>query len=142
MINSNQKSSQNFSNETLKILLATSEVLAIKYGFNGPKKYIQLVDFNDMNKSKNVLIKELSNLLECFKSSYNAYVKIYGNYDYPNEFLPQQIIYDVNKWKSYIPNDLRYYYDSILEIVDPEKNIIRQEYIPNNIIINYNFYGK
>lgn len=142
MINSNQKSSQNFSNETLKVLLATSEVLAIKYGFNGPKKYIQLVNFNDMNKSKNVLIKELSNLLECFRSSYDAYVKVYGNYDYPNEFLPQQIIYDVNKWKNYIPNDLRYYYDSILEIVDPEKRYIKQEYIPNSIIINYNFYGK
>lgn len=124
-----QLQDQNNSNRLLMLLLASGENLASKINPNLRREYASH-DFGHSFESKsfNKLLLQFIEQIETFESSYRRYCKAYNcPYDFPYDkknkkgLSKEEIINDLNKWKDFVKDPYKKYYEAILDIFNNKR---------------------
>ena len=59
--------------------------------------------------------------LDVLNASHSIYRKQYGGYQFPQNMTQQQMIQVINKWKTYVPQQDRVYYDTAIKILQGQQ---------------------
>ena len=59
--------------------------------------------------------------LDVLNASHSIYRKQYGGYQFPQNMTQQQMIQVINKWKTYVPQQDKVYYDTAVQILQGQQ---------------------
>ena len=109
--------------DTLLSLLSTAEVIALQ---DSDKKELGYYDEYDTakRKAKNSQIIQFLRLLRQYNGMQKDFIKLYENYELPNDLTLDYILNKIKYWKSFIKDKtLSSYYDEILNILKGKATI-------------------
>lgn len=109
--------------DTLLSLLSTAEVIALQ---DSDKKELGYYDEYDTakRKAKNSQIIQFLRLLRQYNGMQKDFIKLYENYELPNNLTLDYILNKIKYWKSFIKDKtLSSYYDEILNILKGKATI-------------------
>ena len=105
---------QNFSNEIMLNAIASLENLAIFYGYKGKRVFDYYSGYADRKDEKS-LIDAVVLQLHIFRASHSNYMENYDDYHFPRNLTKNQIIKQINEWKSFIYNkNIAIFYDEMI----------------------------
>ena len=84
--------------------------------------------YNNFNsgqlKDKEQLLDQIITQIEIFKFSYLIFIQSHGEYFFPKSFSQEQIIKCLKKWKKYVADNDKKYYDAVISIIDTKNEEI------------------
>jgi transposase-like protein len=126
--------------DTLLSLLSTAEVIALQ---DSNKKELGYYDEYDTakRKAKNSQIIQFLRLLRQYNGMQKDFIKLYENYELPNNLTLDYILNRIKYWKSFIKDKtLSSYYDEILNILKGKTtinvNLELNKYYDKNLKLN------
>jgi hypothetical protein len=96
---------------------------------NSIKSCEQIVELNanniseELQKTVNELKGELIIQIECFKVSYESYVKKYKHYDFPDDYDEEKTLEELKNIEKNINEKDKKYYQSIIKLLNGDTNI-------------------
>ena len=119
-----QLESQTYSNRTMARLISTAELYALSVNCYNEQIYKKFDEFDNLNrKTKDELKGELILQINCFKLSYQSYVKKYKNYDYPDDYDKEKTIEELKKIEENINDNDKKFYQAIIKLLNDDTNI-------------------
>ena len=125
-LNEKQAVDQALSHDTLYQLLSTAEIFAV--GANGQRHFKGYEFFNSSSKQKNQLREQLLIQFDIFKNSYRFFIHDYEEYNFPEDLDKKTIIATLNFWKSFVNENDKNIYDSIINLLNGQKSKMNIKY--------------
>ena len=119
-----QLESQTYSNRTMARLISIAELYALSVNCKNEQLYKKFDEFDNLNrKTVNELKGELIIQIECFKVSYESYVKKYKHYDFPDDYDEEKTLEELKNIEKNINEEDKKYYQSIIKLLNGDTNI-------------------
>lgn len=119
-----QLESQTYSNRTMARLISTAELYALSVNCKNSQLYKKFDEFDNLNrKSQNEIKGELIIQIECFKISYQSYVKKYKHYDFPDDYDNEKTIEELENIERNINENDKKFYQAIIKLLKGNTNI-------------------
>ena len=116
-----QISDQALSYSTTGTVLSALESYANHFGCNS-HIFNAYDNFNcGTTKRPEQLKDQIIAQLDVLNASHSIYRKQYGGYQFPQNMTQQQMIQVINKWKTYVPQQDKVYYDTAVQILQGQQ---------------------
>lgn len=113
-----QLESQTYSNRTMANMIAVAELYALSVKCQNEQLYKKFDEFDNLKrKTKKELKGELILQIECFKVSFNSYVKKYGKYDFPDDYDEEKTLEELQMIKKKINKKDKKFYEAIINLL-------------------------
>ena len=119
-----QLESQTYSNRTMARLIATAELYALSVNCFNEQLYKKFDEFDNFNrKNKKELKGDLILQINCFKVSYQSYIKKYKHYDYPDDYDENKTMEELEQIEKNINDEDKKFYQAIIKLLKGDPNI-------------------